>query len=300
MIKEREKLYKEEYMGLKYTILGGDKRSLELGNLLMKDGMDVCIYGFDRLQEHEYESVNLNEAIEYADVIVCPLPFSTDNLNVNAPFSSEVIQIEKVFNLISEKQMIIGGKFSAENEKILKIKNFKSADYFKREEMQVLNAIPTAEGAIQIAMEETPFTIHSSNVVVLGYGRIGKSLAKMLHGIGANVHVAARSYSDLAWIKNYGYIPIHQNELKTYLPRMNVVFNTIPQMILNKELLKSIDSNCLVIDLASKPGGVDLEAAKELEIRAISALGLPGKAAPVTAAMVIKDTIYNIIEELDV
>lgn len=287
-------------MGFKYTILGGDKRSLELGKLLMKDGNDVCIYGFDRLEQYKYESVNLNEAIEYADVIVGPLPFSTDNINVNAPFSNEVIQIDKVFNLMSEKQVIIGGKFSIEHEEKLKNKNLGLADYFKREEMQVQNAIPTAEGAIQIAMEETPITLHNSNVIVLGYGRIGKVLSKMLYGIGANVHVEARNYSDLAWIKNYGYIPIHQKELKTYLSRMNVVFNTIPQMILNKELLKSIDSNCIIIDLASKPGGVDLEAAKELEIKAISALGLPGKVAPVTAAMVIKDTIYNIIEELEV
>ena len=284
-------------MGFKYTILGGDKRSLELGKLLMKDGNDVCVYGFDRLGQYKCESVRLNDAIEYADVIVGPLPFSTDNININAPFSNEVIQIDKVFNLMSEKQMIIGGKFSTEDEKKLKNKNLKVADYFKREEMQVLNAIPTAEGAIQIAMEETPITLHYSNVIVLGYGRIGKVLSKMLYGIGANVHVEARNYSDLAWIKNYGYIPIHQKELKAYLPRMNVVFNTIPPMILNKELLKNIDSNCIVIDLA---GGVDLEAAKELEIKAISALGLPGKRAPVTAAMVIKNTIYNIIEELEV
>lgn len=287
-------------MGLKYTILGGDKRSLELGNLLMKDGNDVCIYGFDKLEQHKNESVRLNEAIEYADIIVGPLPFSTDNINVDAPFSNEVIQIDKVFNLMSKKQMIIGGKFSIELEKRLNNINLKSADYFKREEMQVLNAIPTAEGAIQIAMEEMPITLHNSNVIVLGYGRIGKVLSKMLYGIGANVHVEARNYNDLAWIKNYGYIPIHLKELTTYLPRMNVVFNTIPQMILCKELLKSIDSNCIIIDLASKPGGVDLDGAKELGITAITALGLPGKVAPVTAAMVIKNTIYNIIEELDV
>lgn len=287
-------------MGLKYTILGGDKRSLELGNLLMKDGNDVCIYGFDKLEQYKNEAVKLIEAIEYADVIVGPLPFSTDNINVDAPFSNEVIQIDKVFNLMSENQMIIGGKFSIELEEKLINKNLKLADYFKREEMQVLNAIPTAEGAIQIAMEEMPITLHNSNVIVLGFGRIGKILSKMLYGIGANVHVEARNYNDLAWIKNYGYIPIHLKDIKTYLPRMNVVFNTIPQMILNKELLKSIDSNCIIIDLASKPGGVDLEAARELEIKTITALGLPGKLAPVTAAMVIKDTIYNIIEELDV
>jgi len=287
-------------MGLKYTILGGDKRSLELGNLLMKDGKDVCIFGFDRLDQYEEESVKLKEAVEYADVIIGSLPFSTDDININAPYANEVIQVDAVFNLMSEKQVLIGGKLSAEHEKKLKNKNLKSADYFKREEMQVLNAIPTAEGAIQIAMEETPFTLHNSNVMILGYGRIGKVLSKMLHGIGANVHVEARSCRDLAWIRNNGYIPVCPKELKEYLPRMNVVFNTIPQIILNRELLRSIDSNCTVIDLASKPGGIDFEAAGEMGIKAISALGLPGKAAPVTAAMVIKDTIYNIIEEWDV
>ncbi len=287
-------------MGLKYTILGGDKRSLELGNLLMKDGKDVCIFGFDRLDQYEDESVKLKEAVEYADVIIGSLPFSTDDININAPFANEVIQVDAVFNLMSEKQVLIGGKLSAEHEKKLKNKNLKSADYFKREEMQVLNAIPTAEGAIQIAMEETPFTLHNSNVMVLGYGRIGKVLSKMLHGIGAKVHVEARSFSDLAWIRGNGYISVCPRELKEYLPRMNVVFNTIPQMILDRELLRSIDSNCTVIDLASKPSGVDFEAAGELGIKAVSALGLPGKVAPVTAAMVIKDTIYNIIEELDV
>ncbi|NLJ57565.1 MAG: dipicolinate synthase subunit DpsA [Tissierellia bacterium] len=285
-------------MGLKYTILGGDKRSLELGKLLIADGNDTCIYGFDKVNQYKTESVNLDQAIKYADIIIGPLPFSIDHINVNTPFSSEVIEIDEVFNLITNKQILIGGKFSIEDEKILKNKNLKFVDYFKREEMQVLNAVPTAEGAIQIAMEETPYTLHNSNVTVLGYGRIGKVLSKMLAGIGANVYVVARKYSDLAWIKNNGYIPIHLKELKTYLPKMNIIFNTIPQIILNKELLKSIDSNCIVIDLASKPGGVSMEAAKELEIKVISALGLPGKLAPLSAAKIVKDTIYNIIEEM--
>lgn len=286
-------------MGLKYTILAGDKRSLELGKLLKKDGNDLYFYGFDNLEEYKSE-FSLKEAIEYADVIVAPLPFSEDNININAPFSSEAIKIDTVFNLISKDQMIMGGYIALEHERKLKHMNLKFDDYFKREEMQVLNAIPTAEGAIQIALEEIPITLHNSNIIVLGYGRIGKVLSKMLYGIGANVYVEARNYTDLAWIKNNGYIPVHQKELETYLPRMNLIFNTIPRMILNEELLKCIESNCIIIDLASKPGGVDLNAASELGIKTIAALGLPGKVAPVTAAMVIKDTIYNIIEELNI
>lgn len=285
---------------MKITILGGDKRSLELGNLLTKDGNDVLIYGFNKLEKYNYESINLKEVMEYADIIIGPLPFSTDNININAPFSYDEIPVNEVFKLMSEKQIIICGKLTKEHKNELRNRNIKSADYFIREEMQVLNAIPTAEGAIQIAMEEMPITLHNSNVLVLGYGRIGKVLSRMLLGIGAKVYVEARNYSDLAWIKTNGYIPVHQKDLETYLPTMNVVFNTIPQIILNKELLKSVDNNCIIVDLASKPGGVDFEAALAMDIKAISALGLPGKVAPITAARVIKDTIYNILEELNV
>ncbi len=287
-------------MGLNYTILGGDKRSLELGKLLMIDGNDICFYGFNRLDQNKYQLLDLKEAIEFADIIVGPLPFTEDGININAPFSNDLIQIDRLFDLVSKGQLIIGGKLELENKNKLKNKDLRFSDYFQREEMQILNAIPTAEGAIQVAMEEIPITLHSSNVVVLGYGRIGKILSKMLYGIGANVYVEARKYADLAWIKSYGYTPIHQNDLESYLPKMNVIFNTIPQMILDRDLLRSIEKNCIIVELASKPGGVDLGAAKELGVKIISALGLPGKVAPITAAMVIKDTIYNIIEELSI
>ena len=287
-------------MGLSYTILGGDKRSLELGKLLMNDGNGICFYGFDKLDHDKYKQLDLKEAIEYADVIVGPLPFTEDGININAPFSSEVIQIDLVFDLAPKDSLIIGGKLGLENENKLKKNDHRFSDYFQREEMQVLNAIPTAEGAIQVAMEEIPITFHASNALVLGYGRIGKVLSKMLYGIGANVYVEARNHTDLAWIKTHGYTPIHQKDLESYLPRMNVVFNTIPQIILDRDLLKSIGKDCIIVDLASKPGGVDLEAAKKLGVKVICALGLPGKVAPLTAAMVIKDTIYNIIEELSI
>jgi dipicolinate synthase subunit A len=163
-----------------------------------------------------------------------------------------------------------------------------------------MNAIPTAEGAIQIAMEELPFTIHASNILVMGYGRIGKTLSKMLNGIGANVYIEARKFSDLASIRSFGYNEVHISELPVYLCKMDIIFNTIPFVILNEELLKSIKSTCLIIDLASKPGGIDFSKARELGIKAIWALSLPGKVAPLTAAEFIKKTVYNILEEMGV
>ncbi|MGE5328655.1 MAG: NAD(P)-dependent oxidoreductase, partial [Deltaproteobacteria bacterium] len=165
------------------------------------------------------------------------------------------------------------------------------------EEMSVLNAIPTAEGAIQLALEEMPITLHDSKALVLGYGRIGKVLSKMLHGIGAKVYVAARKYSDLAWIEANGYTPIRMSDFSVWLNEFDVIFNTVPHVILDAKELQNIKMNALIVDLASKPGGINFEKAKEIGLKAIWALSLPGKVAPVTAAKYIKDTIYNIISE---
>ena len=162
------------------------------------------------------------------------------------------------------------------------------------------NSVPTAEGAIKIAIEETPFSLHGSKCLVLGYGRVGKILARMLQGIGANVWVEARKYADLAMIEGHGYEPLSLNEVKNYIDEFDVIFNTDPSLILDETMLRGVRSDTLIIDLASKPGGVDFNAAKLMGIRVIWALSLPGKISPVTSGMIIKDTIMNIINELEV
>ena len=180
----------------------------------------------------------------------------------------------------------------------MKQKNIDVIDLLKREELVVLNTISTAEGAIQIAMEETIKTIYGSKILVLGYGKVGKILANMLKGIGANVYCEARKNVDLAWIKAYGYVPIHLSELEKYLSEFDIIINTIPTLILDKQRLERVKKECLIIDLASNPGGVDKGEAKKMGIKTIWALSLPGKVAPLTSAEFIKDTIYNVLKEI--
>ncbi len=282
----------------KFTILGGDMRNIELAYQLQEDGHEVEIFGFDSLQLLLKQPIKLHEAITQSDVVIGPLPFTEDNVLLNAPFYTKEIIIDEVLNLLSPKQIFTAGKIPIKIQEKAKLLGLQTIDYFNREEMQALNAIPTAEGAIQVAMEEMRTTIHGSNALVLGYGRIGKSLSRMLYGIGANLFVEARSYSDLAWIKNFGYKPVHIKELEHYLPKMDVVFNTVPHIVLDEELLLKLNKKALIIELASKPGGVDLDACKDLEIKIISAQGLPGKVAPISAARVIKETVLNIMEEV--
>ncbi|MCX7842211.1 MAG: dipicolinate synthase subunit DpsA [Clostridia bacterium] len=289
-------------MSKKYTVVGGDLRSIKLANLIAADGSKVNIYGFKNagFELGITESESLEEAVRNTDIIIGPLPCSNDNETLTAPFHPGKIYINEVFKIMSKNQLFIAGRISEKIEHMAQAYNVYSVDILEREEMAVLNAIPTAEGAIQIAMEEMPITLHDSNALILGYGRIGKILAKMLHALGARVYVEARKYSDLAWIKSYGYIPVNLNELDRYLDSMDVIFNTIPHVLLDSEKLKLLHQDCLIVDLASKPGGVNFESARALGRKAIWALSLPGKVAPVTAAKFIKETIYNVINELGV
>jgi len=147
-------------------------------------------------------------------------------------------------------------------------------------------------------MEELPYTLHNCKCLVTGYGRIGKILAHRLYGMGAIVSCSARQHKDIAWIKAYGYDAKNTKDLKDYIHEYTAIFNTIPGKIFTRDVLRDVRNDAIIIDLASKPGGVDFEAAKELGINVIWALSLPGKVAPATAGKILKDTIVNIINEM--
>lgn len=160
-----------------------------------------------------------------------------------------------------------------------------------------INSVPTSEGAIQIAMEELSTTIFGIKVLITGFGRIAKVMVKALTGLGADVSITARKYSDLAWAKIYGCKAVHISELTEHICEYDLVYNTVPAVILDEKKLSKLKDNCLLIDLASKPGGVDFETARKLGIKTIWALSLPGKVAPVTSGEIIADTICNILSE---
>lgn len=276
------------------SVIGGDLRQLTLAKLLKEDGYDVKIAGFDKGPGNFVDS---SKNIWQSDVIILPIPASHDGENINAPYSKTPIPISSE-NLSSAK-VVLGGNLSS-LEEILKTSGVKYEDYLKREELMIKNAIPTAEGALELAFSETPITLHKSRCLIIGFGRIGKVLGKMLKGIGANVSVSARKHSDLAWIDSNGYNAIHNCELSKKVSGYDVIFNTVPALVLDKTVLANINPDTLIIDLASKPGGVDFATAKDLGLKVIWSLGLPGKVAPITSGKIIKDTIINILEEMEV
>lgn len=277
------------------SVIGGDLRQLTLAGLLAKDGYDVNVIGFGGgSASSEYKTAkSLGEASK-SDVIILPMPVTLDFKNLNAPFEKNPISLEELSSAVGDA-LILGGRMNGELFNLFK--GNKCIDYYNREELMIKNAVPTAEGAVEIAMRETPITIHSSNCLVIGYGRIGKALSSALRGLGARVTVSARKYSDLAQIEVNGCNALHNNGIKSAVGKFDVIFNTAPSLILNGEILKEVKPDCVIIDLASKPGGVDFEKARDLGIKVIWALSLPGKCAPLTSGKIIAGTILNILCE---
>lgn len=287
----------------KLAVLGGDMRIVSLAEAFYQDGCNVSVYGFSDSVEMLAgikRASTATEAIKNADAVITGLPSTNDGVTLVAPLCDERIYFNDILKCMDKEQPLIGGRIIPQLKDMCKIYNINAIDYFVREEFAVLNAVPTAEGAIEIAMHALPITIHESRSLILGFGRIGKILAKDLQGLGAKTFVEARRFDDLSWIRSYGYEGIYLPLLKESLPAFDVIFNTVPHQIIKEDMMKYIRKDCLIIDLASLPGGIDRVLAKKYGLNVIHALSLPGKTSPKTSGEIIKCAIGNIFSDLGV
>jgi dipicolinate synthase subunit A len=280
-----------------FGIVGGDKRQLFLAKSISDSCYEVILGGFDRLESTgALLLTDIKTAINESDVVIFPLPSVRVDRSINTPFSDKVTLLDSDDLKVLKKKPV----FVAMRDKFLKaypqLENSEIYDYSTNDSFAILNALPTAEGAVEVAMNRYEGTIAGSKCLITGFGRIGKVLAKMLKSLNADVTVSARKDSDFAYISALGYKAIDTRRLRL-VKHYDIVFNTIPSLIFDESLLMNTDRNTLIIDLASLPGGVDFEAAHRFKVDAVRALSLPGKCAPKTAGEIIKTTIFNIIEE---
>ncbi len=284
---------------LNFWVVGGDMRQAKLAELLSADGHTVHTYALEELGPLAgvHAAEDLGEA-ELADCVVLPLPAAGEGGRLNAPLSGSAHPMEEVLAALRPGQVVCAGRVDPATAALAEGRGLTLHDYFTREELAVANAVPTAEGAIQIAMEELPITLHGARALVIGYGRLGRALAPRLSALGAKVSVAARKYAALAWAESFNWGTERIGQLAGWLCGYDLVVNTVPAPVLGEAELEELKPDCLVIDLASKPGGVDFAAAARLGRKVVWALSLPGKTAPVTAGRAIQTAIYNILSEL--
>ena len=290
-------------MSTNFAVIGGDLRIIKLARMLAEDGNTVYTFGLEEAEElKNKENIifceKLTKAIsEDVEVVIGPIPFSSNGNTINAPFSKKEISIRELMHCLNAK-ILIAGSITPDIYDMADDEYIEIIDIMKREELAVLNTISTAEGAIEIAIANTSKILHGSNVLILGFGRIGKVLARKMSGLSAKVTCAARKDEDLAWIKAYGHRATNINFLGENLSEFDIIINTVPRLILTEERMAFVKADCLLIDLASTPGGIDKKAAKDRKLKLIWALALPGKVAPVTTAEFLKETVYNVLKEI--
>ncbi len=286
-------------MSNKFSIIGGDSRIVELAIILAKEKNTVYTYGLENANKlNAFSNIsfeeNLGSALEKGDYIISSVPFSSNGIEVNTPFSNQKIKVEDLFYELGSK-ILFAGAISKEVANISEKYDVKIIDLMKQEDLTIFNTIATAEGTIEIAISNTRRNIQGSNVLVLGFGRVAKVVAQKFKALDAKVTCAARKKEDKAWIQTYGYEETDINNLGSNLSNYDIIINTVPVLILTKERLDFVKNDALLIDLASKPGGVDQEYAKDKGLNSIWALALPGKVAPVSSAEFIYSTILSVL-----
>ena len=283
------------------SIIGGDMRIIRLAQELNFDGYKIYTYGLENstdIQDEKeiYKCKSAKEACNISDIIICSIPFSKDGITIYAPYTEKEIEVLELLNIneINYEKILIAGSISKEiNEKLSN--KYKVVDIMNSEELTVLNTIATAEGAIDVAIQNTEKNLHGSNVLVLGFGRVAKVVAQKFKALDCKVTCSARKEKDFAWIETLGYNKMNINFLDERLSDFDIIINTVPKTIINIKELEFMKNDVLLIDLASKPGGIDFDEARWQNKKCIWALALPGKVAPKSSANFIKQEIYKIL-----
>ena len=280
----------------KFIIIGGDSRQLYMAEYLEKSGNSVSIYGLpekNRICIHDI-SAELKESKN----VLLPLPVSKDGKYLFGIIPMKET-IDEIVSMLTSEHNIFAGMVSRPMEAKLRKNGSNVYDYFKREEVTVMNAVPTVQGILKAMIDNIEYTINSSKIAVFGYGRIASVTADVLSSIGAEVTVCARKYSDLAKAKTKGYNSCLISDFNKISIEFDMIINTVPSVVINRTILENLRADCLIIDVASSPYGTDFAVASELGINAMLCSSLPGKVAPKTAGEIIADGVMNILREVN-
>lgn len=278
---------------IRILVAGGDMRQVYCAGKLSEIA-DTYVTGFSACSLPE--KMNLKTAVtdkkDFYDFAVLPVPPLDENGDIKAPFSDMNINPDEIKPLLKPNAVIFAGKYDRKLSEIFPENEI--TDYMEREDLSLKNAVPTAEGAVEIALNELPVTLNGLKVLIVGMGRIGTALAEILKGFGSDVTVAVHNAKGTAKARIAGIKSVCTDKMQT---NYQLVFNTVPEMIFNSGLLEKFSDDTLFIDLASKPGGIDFNSALTLGKKVVWALGIPGKTAPVTSGEFIAETVAGIIEE---
>ena len=253
-----------------FAVIGTDARQAAAGRALARAGY----------------AVGGPETIALADYILLPLPLDA----ARTPLA-------ELLRAARPGALALGGMLSAEARAIAAEAGVELVDYFAREELTIRNAVPTAEGALEILLHERSRTLWGSAVLLLGFGPVGQALGVRLGALGAAVTVLARRPAQRALAESLGLRAAPLARLPALAPAFDTVVNTVPALVLTAPVLGALRPGSFILDLASRPGGTDFGAAARCGHRALHALSLPASCAPETAGEAVAQTVCEMLRE---
>ena len=254
----------------RFAVVGSDARQAAAGRALAREGYRV----------------DGPEQIALADYILLPLPLD----ETKTPLA-------ELLRAARPGALALGGMLSAQAQAIAQEAGVELVDYFAREELTIRNAIPTAEGCIDILLRERAQTLCGSAVLLTGFGPVGQALGVRLAALGGQVTAAARRPAQRALAESFGLRSVELARLGAVAPAFDTVVNTVPALVLTEPVLVQLRPGSLIVDLASRPGGTDFDAAARLGHKTIHALSLPAICAPETAGEAVARTVCSILRE---
>lgn len=283
----------------KWLIIGGDRRQLAAARYLRGLGIEVETWG---LGENPLEA-DWKNAVKSAEILLLPIPVTTDGVRIQCPvIESGGIRYASFLEAVRSDALIFGGKIPELWVEQAKQVGIRLYDYFLSESLQMKNALPTVEGAIMLAMQALPVTLDGCAMAILGYGRIASLLAERLIALGADVTVFARKERDLAHatLRHCKAIALKGADAGSSLCHLSeqcrIVFNTVPERIVSEKVLEFWRRDCVLMELASLPGGFDTLSAEKMGFQLIMGQGLPGKLFPESAGTIIAQTVLDLLD----
>lgn len=278
------------------VVAGGDLRQVWLAQILSFRGFQVTACGLCRSVEDEKirEEDSLRKALQGAVSVAAPVPFLRDG-KMTGNGQVPDMDVKTLLSGMSRGSVLFGGNIPGDARERFRAAGIRAYDMMEDEQVAMRNTVATAEGAIAEAVSRSTCNLSGSRCMILGYGRCGSTLALLLRGFACRLSIVETDPARAAAASILAERVLSPMELEENIGDETFIFNTVPEMILNGEVLRCVKKTAWIFDLASAPGGADRQAAEALDLNLTALPGLPGRFSPETSAEILADYICSVL-----
>ena len=228
------------------------------------------------------------------DIIIFPIPGIS-----NGFFAGSTLLPPEFLNDSKEDVIIFSGIRTPCLSQMLAESNRECIYFMEDEQVAMENAIPTVEGIIADLVLNTKITIHDADIMVIGYGKVGKPLVLALTKLGAHVFVGVNKEKDIEELELLGILGVDtkQQSMGDYVRTVDMIINTVPALVLEESHIVNLNKEVYVLDVSSYPYGIDQEALKFNEISYKIYPKIPSRVAPKTSGKILAKKIETVMEQ---